>query len=177
MRRGLAAAVLVVALGAAIVAGAARTAPEAHVAAMSARPDARVMPDGAAIESLRAVAAIGAGQARALRAAVRRCRARTAPGRCVLLPLAHAATGAKLSEAVLRGIVVRLAPGPCMDVASHLAGLVSTMAYLGVDGIRNTSPTSTWAAARGSARLGRRIIAAAEGAWPRHCHRIGGLRA
>jgi hypothetical protein len=174
MRRALVAAALVAALGAAVVAHAARTARPAPVAAHGDLRGPPVMPDAAALISLRAVARTGAGQAQTLRAAVRRCRGRSGAGRCILLPLGNAAAGAKLSEIVLRGLAARLAAGPCMAMASRLAGLVSTIAYLGTDGVRNLPwPGYTWAAARASARVGTRVIAVADGPWPRHCTGMG----
>ena len=170
MRRALAAAALVTALGAAIVAPAARTPPPARESAPVAAPRPAVMPDAAAIGSLRAVAESGAEQARTLRAAVRRCRGRAGAGRCVLLPLGNAAAGAKLSEVVLHALTARIVPGSCMTVATRLGGLVSTIAYLAVDGVRNvTAPGYTWAAALASVRVGRRIVALRQGRWPRHC--------
>src|ERR1700745_3880605 len=66
MRRALVAAALVAALSAAIVAQAARSARPAPVLTHSARAGPRLMPDAAAIVSLRAVARSGAGQARTL---------------------------------------------------------------------------------------------------------------
>src|ERR1700750_421154 len=179
MRRALVAAALVAALSAAIVAQAARSARPAPVSTHSARAGPRLMPDAAAIVSLRAVARSGAEQRRTRRWAVRRCRGRAGLGRCVFLPLGNAAAGAKLSEIVLRGLTARLAAGRCMAIASRLGALVSTIAYLGIDGVRNvTSPGYTWAAARASVRVGRRITAIAHRLWPRRCAgHLAGLRA
>jgi hypothetical protein len=173
MRRALAAAALVVALGAALVPQATRTPSPAPVHARHADRAPALMADAVAIGSLRGVAAIGAGQARELRAAVHRCGTQAARGRCALMPLAHAASGARLSEVVLRAVSARVVAGPCMAMASRLAGLVSTIAWLGVDGVRSrTWPGYTWRAARAAARTGARVIALNEGRWPRHCLRI-----
>jgi hypothetical protein len=160
MRRSLIAAGLVAAVGAAMVAQAARTAPlERPVSARAARPEPPVMPDAVALGSLRMVARIGAQQARTMRVAVRRCRAEPRPGRCALVALQHAAAGAKLSE-----------NGPCADIGARLRGLVSAIAYIAVDGVRSaTWPGYTWGAAQASARVGARVIALHEGRWPRSC--------
>src|SRR6478735_9430007 len=150
MRRALVAAAMAAAVGAAIVAQAASNGPPVRaVSARAAHPGPPVMPDAAAIGSLRMVARIGAQQARTLRAAVRRCRGGPRPGRCALVALEHAAAGAKLSEVVVRA-----------DIGARLRGLVSTIAYIAVDGVRSaTWPGYTWGAARASARVGARVIA------------------
>jgi hypothetical protein len=180
MRRSLIAAGLVAAVGAAMVAQAARTAPlERPVSARAARPEPPVMPDAVALGSLRMVARIGAQQARTMRVAVRRCRAEPRPGRCALVALEHAAAGAKLSEIVVRAVTARVPAGPCADVGARLRGLVSAIAYIAVDGVRSaTWPGYTWGAAQASARVGARVIAVHEGRWPRSCARDDvGLRA
>jgi len=180
MRRSLVAAALAAAVGAAIVTQEARTAPlERPVSAHAARPGPPVMPDAAAIGSLRVVARIGAQQARTMRAAVRRCRAEPRPGRCALVALEHAAAGAKLSAVVLRAVTARVPAGRCADIAARLRGLVSAIAYIAVDGVRSASwPGYTWGAALASARVGVRVIALHEGRWPRSCARgVVGLRA
>jgi hypothetical protein len=171
MRRSLIAAGLVAAVGAAMVAQAARTAPlERPVSARAARPEPPVMPDAVALGSLRMVARIGAQQARTMRVAVRRCRAEPRPGRCALVALEHAAAGAKLSEIVVRAVTARVPAGPCADVGARLRGLVSAIAYIAVDGVRSaTWPGYTWGAAQASARVGVRVIALHEGRWPRSC--------
>ena len=180
MRRSLVAAALAAAVGAAIVAQAARTAPlERPASARAGHPGPPVMPDAAAIGSLRMVARIGAQQARTLRAAVRRCRPGPRPGRCALVALEHAAAGAKLSEVVLRAVMARVRSGPCADIGGRLRGWVSAIAYIAVDGVRSaTWPGYTWGAARASARVGARVIALSAGRWPRTCAReVVGLRA
>jgi len=171
MRRSLIAAGLVAAVGAAMVAQAARTAPlERPVSARAARPEPPVMPDAVALGSLRMVARIGAQQARTMRVAVRRCRAEPRPGRCALVALEHAAAGAKLSEIVVRAVTARVPAGPCADVGARLRGLVSAIAYIAVDGVRSaTWPGYAWGAAQASARVGARVIALHEGRWPRSC--------
>jgi hypothetical protein len=178
MRRAVVAAALVAAVGAAIVPLAERVPSPAPVAARSAAPRPSVMPDAAAIGSLRAVARIGAGQAHTLRTVVRRCRSRAARGACALVPLEHAAAGAKLSGIVLRAIMERLPAGPCMRAAARLAGLVGAIGYLAQDGVQSrTWPGYTWGAASASARVGARVIAVHHGSWPRHCVSLAGLRA
>jgi hypothetical protein len=171
MRRSLIAAGLVAAVGAAMVAQAARTAPlERPVSARAARPEPPVMPDAVALGSLRMVARIGAQQARTMRVAVRRCRAEPRPGRCALVALQHAAAGAKLSDVVLRAVTARVPAGRCADIGAKLRGLVSAIAYIAVDGVRSaTWPGYTWGAAQASARVGARVIALHEGRWPRSC--------
>jgi hypothetical protein len=139
------------------------------------------MPDEAALSSLRGIADVAAGQARELRAGVRRCAARhgTERGMCATMPLAHAGAGAKLNGIVLSAIAARLPPGPCMRAAGRLAGLVSTIAGIATDG-RGAAwqPAVSWAAARAAARAGARVIAAGRLALPHHCAVIGpGLRA
>src|SRR5689334_7225802 len=134
MRRALAAATLLVAAGALVLALVPRATPLAPVAQRTAPAHPPVMPDAAAIDSLRSVARIGAGQARVLRAAVRRCRTASARGPCVLVALEGAAAGGKLSGVVLRAVAARLPPGPCMHVATRLAGLVSAIAFLAGEG-------------------------------------------
>jgi hypothetical protein len=164
MRRAVVAAALVAAVGAAIVPLAERVPSPAPVAARSAAPRPSVMPDAAAIGSLRAV--------------VRRCRSRAARGACALVPLEHAAAGAKLSGIVLRAIMERLPAGPCMRAAARLAGLVGAIGYLAQDGVQSrTWPGYTWGAASASARVGARVIAVHHGSWPRHCVSLAGLRA
>jgi hypothetical protein len=179
MRRALAAGALLALLGAATLSQVARTASPAPAPARHADRAPTLMTDPAAIGELRSIAAIGAGQARTLRAAVRRCRPRAAAGQCALVALEHAAAGAKLSEIVLRAVSARLPAGPCMRIAARLAGLVSTIGYLARDGVRSrTWPGYTWGAASASARVGARVIAVHEGSWPRHCLSIRvGLRA
>jgi len=180
MRRSLVAAALVAAVGAAIFSQAARTAPlQRPVSARTAQPGPPVLPDAAAIGSLRMVARIGAQQAWTMRAAVRRCGAEARPGRCALVALEHAAAGARLSEVVLRAVTARVPAGPCADLGAKLRGLVSAIAYIAVDGVRSaTWPGYTWGAARASARVGTRVIALHEGRWPRLCARGDiGLRA
>ena len=173
MRRSLVAAGLVAAVGAAMVAQAARTAPlERPVSARAARPEPPVMPDAVALGSLRMVARIGAQQARTMRVAVRRCRAEPRPGRCALVALQHAAAGAKLSDVVLRAVTARVPKGRCADIGAKLRGLVSAIAYIAGDGVRSaTWPGYTWGAARASARVGARVIAVHDGRWPRSCAR------
>jgi hypothetical protein len=179
MRRTLGAAMLVTAVGAVgivIAMEATRATPVAPVSARVGHRGPPDMPDAAAIASLRAVAQSGVRQAQALSVAVGRCRGRSAPGQCVLVALEHAAAGAKLSGVVLHAVAARLPPGPCMTIAARLAGLASTIAYLGVDGVRDAWwPGYTWDAARAAARVGRRLTAVQRGAWPRRC--VGGLRA
>jgi hypothetical protein len=179
MRRALVAAALTAAVGAVVVSEAAHTAPPVRpVSARTAHPAPPVMPDAAAIGSLRMVARIGDQQARTLRAAVRRCRAGPRPGACALVALEHAAAGAKLSEVVLRAVTARVPAGPCADIGARLRGLVSTIAYIAVDGVRSaTWPGYAWGAARASARIGARVIAVHEGPWPRSCARDVRLRA
>jgi hypothetical protein len=179
MRRALAAVALVAAVGIVIAVEAARVAPVAPVSASVHHGSPPDMPDAAAIDALRANARIGAQQARTLRAAVRRCRGRPAPGPCVLVALEHAAAGAKLNAIVLRAVAARLRPGPCMTIDLRLAGLASTIAYLAVEGVRSMSwPGATWAAAGASVRAGARIIAVYREPWPRRCAGAGaGLRA
>jgi hypothetical protein len=153
-----------------------------HAVAAAVPTAGGVMPDHAALSSLRGIAAVAAQQARTLRAEVRRCRARRGPARgtCAAVPLAHAGASAKLNGIVLRAIAVRLPPGPCMGAAGRFAGLASTIAALAVDGARGAAwwPAEAWAAARAAARVGGRVIAARRAALPRHCALIGpGLRA
>jgi hypothetical protein len=155
---------------------------EAPHAAVGAVPAADLMPDDAALSSLRGISAVAAGQARELRAGVRRCAVQrgTARGTCATILLAHAGAGAKLNGIVLRAIAARLPPGPCMLAAGRLAGLVSTIAGIATDGTRGAAwqPAVSWAAARAAARAGGRVIAARRAALPRHCAVIGrGLRA
>jgi hypothetical protein len=141
-------------------------------------PDA--MPDRAALVSLRGIAAIGAQQARTLRAVVHGCAARTARGPCVTMALAHAAAGARLNAVLLRAIAARLPEGPCLRVAGRLAALMATLGFLGVDGSRGAAwhPEAAWAAARAASRVASRVLGVHDAAWPRHCTRIGGgLRA
>jgi len=171
MRRSIVAAALAVAVGAAIGAQAAHASPlERPASAGAEHPGPAVMPDAAAIGSLRMLARIGVQQARTLRAAVRRCHAEPRPGRCALVALEHAAAGAKLSEVVLRAVMARVPAGPCADIGGRLRGLVSAIAYIAVDGVRSaTWPGYTWGAARASARVGVRVIALYAGRWPRTC--------
>ena len=181
MRRSLVAAALVAGVGAAIVSQATRTTlVERPASARPASPEPSVMPDAAAIGSLRMVARIGAQQARTLRAAVRRCGPEPRPGRCALVALEHAAAGANLSEVVLRAVTARVPAGPCADLGAKLRGFVSAIAYIAVDGVRSaTWPGYAWGAARASARVGARVNALHEGRWPRSCARadLGRLRA
>jgi hypothetical protein len=159
-----------------------RAPAEVPHAVAAAVPTADVMPDRAALSSLRDIRAVAAGQARELRSGVRRCAARRGPARgtCATQSLAHAGAGAKLNGIVLRAIAARLPPGPCMRAAGRLAGLVSTIAGIAVDGARDAAwqPAAAWAAARAAARAGGRVIEARHAALPHHCVLIGpGLRA
>jgi hypothetical protein len=144
-----------------------------HAVAAAVPTESGVMPDHAALSSLRGIEAVAAQQARTLRAEVRRCRARRGPARgtCAAVPLAHAGAGAKLNGIVLRAIAVRLPEGPCLRAAGRLAGLVSTIAAIAVESGRGAAwhPAEVWAAARAAARVGGRVIAARRAAIPRHC--------
>jgi hypothetical protein len=182
MRRTLVAAVVAGAMLLAAVSQfhASAVAPREAVAAD--RPAATLMPDRAARSSLHAIAAIAASEARSLRAGVRRCATRDgrARGTCAALPLARAGAAAKLNGIVLRAIAARLPDGPCMRAAGRLAGLVSTIAAIAVDGSRGAAwwPGEAWASARAASRVGARVIAARRVPLPHHCAVVGpGLRA
>jgi hypothetical protein len=173
---GLAGATLFVLSVPILVVSAAPTRTD-FVAAGSNAPE--VMPDRAAVVELHGIAAIAADQARTLRREVRRCAAGSERGRCATLALAHAGAGAKLNGVVLHALVARLPPGPCVSAAGRLGGFMSTISYLAVEGSRGAAwhPAETWGAARAVARVGGRVIAAADRS-PRHCTgAAGGLSA
>ena len=177
--RALGAVVLTATLGAAsLMAGAAR--PPA-VRARVAVPAVGHAPTPVGPGALRDLATIMAGQAVALRSAVRRCatrRSRTR-GTCVLMPLGHAEAGAKLTGLVLRATVARLPAGPCVALARRLSSVAATVAVVASEGVHSrTWPGVTWAAAQAAARVGARVVAVRDGRWPRTCVAArGGVRA
>jgi len=145
-----------------------------------ATPSVRHAPSPVGPGAIRDVAAIMAGQAVTLRAAVHRCAPRRARGTCVLMALGHAEAGAKLSALVLRATLGRLPLGPCIAVTRRLGGVAATVAALAGEGVHSrTWPGVTWAAARAAARVGGRVAAVRDGHWPATCRPAidGGLRA
>jgi hypothetical protein len=151
------------------------------VPARLAAPAVRPAPTPVGPAALRDVAAIMAGQAVALRSAVRRCAARPshARGPCVLMALGHAKAGATLTGLVLRATVARLPAGPCVALAGRLASVAATVAAVASEGVAGrTWPGVTWAAAEAAARVAARVVAVRDGRWPRTCvAAISGLRA
>jgi hypothetical protein len=133
--------------------------PTARRFVVSTRTAVRPMPDAAARLSLRRVAVIGAGQARTLRRAVRRCARTGAPARCPRMALAHAAAGARLNGFILSQIVVRLPAGPCRRFAGRLGGLMAALAYVADEGVRAIGTSGAMvAAAKAASRVGGRVI-------------------
>jgi hypothetical protein len=177
--RALGAVVLTARLGAATLLVDPARPPPAR--ARVAVPPVRHVPTPVGPGALREVAAIMAGQAVALRSAVRRCGARRsrARGTCVLMALGHAEAGATLTGLVLRATMARLPAGPCVALARRLSSVAATVAAVASEGVHSrTWPGVTWAAAQAAARVGARVVAVRDGRWPRTClPALGGLRA
>jgi hypothetical protein len=175
--RALAAVVVAATFGAAAMAVDPARPPAAPRPA--AVPTVRHAPRPVGPGALRDLAAIMAGQAVTLRAAVRRCAPRRARGTCALMALGHAEAGAKLSGLVLRATAQRVPAGPCIALVRRLGSLAATVAAVAGEGVHSrTWPGATWAAALAAARVSSRVLAVRDGRWPRTCLALdGGLRA
>jgi hypothetical protein len=175
--RALAAVVVTASFGAAAVAVDPARPPAAPKPV--AVPSVRHAPSPVRPGALRDLAAIMAGQAVTLRAAVHQCAPHRARGACVLLALGHAEAAAKLNGLVLRATAQRLPAGPCVALVRRLGSVAATVAAVAGEGVHSrTWPGATWAAARAAARVGARVLAVRDGRWPRTCLALdGGLRA